>query len=84
MWGDDGFAENSGSSAVPTLPPIVSLAYTYDTASDRTGAFDARPKSVQPLSNMYAYDGLHRLVDARRGVWTGGTGSARVGAWRGA
>ena len=73
MWVDDGFTENSGSSGVLNVPPIVSLAYTYDTASNRTGAFDARPKSVQPLSNMYAYDGLHRLVNARRGhkLWTG-------------
>jgi RHS repeat-associated protein len=83
MWVDDGFAENSGSSAVPNIPPIVSIAYTYDTGSNRTGAFDARPKSSQPLSNMYAYDGLHRLVDARRGVWTGGLASPSVSQLKG-
>ena len=83
MWVDDGFTENSGSSTVPNVPPIVSIAYTYDTASDRTGAFDARPKSSQPLSNMYAYDGLHRLVDARRGVWTGGLASPSVSQLKG-
>jgi hypothetical protein len=60
MWVDDEFMKNSGSSAVPRVQPIVSIASTYDAASNRTGAFDARPKSVQPLSNMYAYDGLHR------------------------
>jgi RHS repeat-associated protein len=65
------------------VPPIVSTAYTYDTASNRTGAFDARPKSSQPLSNMYAYDGLHRLVDARRGVWTGGLASPSVSQLKG-
>ena len=83
MWVDDGFAENSGSSAVPNIPPVVSIAYTYDTGSNRTGAFDARPKSSQPLSNMYAYDGLHRLVDARRGVWTGGLASPSVSQLKG-
>ena len=83
MWVDDGFTENSGSSTVPNVPPIVSTAYTYDTASNRTGAFDARPKSQQPLSNMYAYDGLHRLVNARRGVWTGGLASPSVSQLKG-
>ena len=83
MWVDDGFTENSGSSTVPNVPPIVSTAYTYDTASNRTGAFDARPKSSQPLSNMYAYDGLHRLVNARRGVWTGGLASPSVSQLKG-
>ena len=65
------------------MPPVVSTAYTYDTASNRTGAFDARPKSSQPLSNMYAYDGLHRLVDARRGAWTGGLSSPSVSQLKG-
>jgi hypothetical protein len=65
------------------VPPIVSTAYNYDTASNRTGAFDARPKSAQPLSNMYAYDGLHRLVDARRGVWTGGLSTPSVSQSKG-
>jgi hypothetical protein len=83
MWVDDGFAANSGSSAVPTVPPVVSIAYTYDTGSNRTRAFDARPKSSQPLSNMYSYDGLHRLIDARRGAWSGGLANPSVSQLKG-
>jgi hypothetical protein len=79
MWVDDGFTENSGSSTVPNVPPIVSTAYTYQTASNRTGAFDARPKSQKPLSNMPAYDGLHRLVGCVGTVQTFEATSADLG-----
>ena len=83
MWVDDDFAVNSSSSAVPNKPPIVSTAYTYDNTSNRSGAFDARPNSTQPLSNMYSYDGLHRLIDARRGAWTGGLATPSVSQLKG-
>ena len=83
MWVDDDFAVNSSSSAVPNKPPIVSTAYTYDNTSNRIGAFDARPNSTQPLSNMYSYDGLHRLIDARRGAWTGGLATPSVSQLKG-
>lgn len=68
-WIDGDFDEHSTSSSVPNIPPIVDLAYTYDNASNRIGAFDARPGAQQPLSHLYAYDGLHRLQEAKRGVW---------------
>jgi hypothetical protein len=32
---------------------------------------------------MYAYDGLHRLVNARRGVWTGGLATPSVSQLKG-
>ncbi len=69
MWVDESFGPHATDPSVPNKPPIVETAYTYDNASSRTGAFDARPGSVQPLSQSYAYDGLHRLSHAIRGVW---------------
>jgi len=75
---DATFGPHGSVGTVPNKPPIVSLAYTYDNASSRTGAFDARPGAEQPLSHMYAYDGLHRLIDARRGVWNRDLGTPSV------
>jgi len=78
IWTDATFGPHGSVGTVPNRPPIVALAYTYDNASSRTGAFDARPGAAQPLSHMYAYDGLHRLIDARRGVWDGDLGTPSV------
>ncbi len=60
MWVDEGLTVNSSSSTVPIVSPIVSAASTCETDSNRTGAFGARPESVQPLSNMHAHDRLRR------------------------
>ena len=69
LWVDADFGPHATDPSVPNKPPIVETAYTYDNASSRTGAFDARPGSVQPLSQSYSYDGLHRLKNAIRGLW---------------
>jgi len=43
LWTDATFGPHGGVGTVPNKPPIVSLTYTYDNASSRSGAFDARP-----------------------------------------
>lgn len=78
MWVDGDFDEHASLSTVPNIPPIVETAYTYDNASNRLGGFDARPGSLQPLSHQYAYDGLHRLKEAKRGVWNKNLSSPSV------
>jgi RHS repeat-associated protein len=81
QWSTTGFGPHTGdpaNPAVPNKPPLVETAYTYDNASSRTGAFDARPGSAQPLSQSYSYDGLHRLAEALRGVWNHDLGSPSV------
>jgi RHS repeat-associated protein len=70
-WSTAAFGPHATNTAVPNRPPIVETAYLYDNASSRTGAFDARPGSAQPLSQSYSYDGLHRLTEATRGIWNG-------------
>ena len=82
MWVDSGFTTGSGGN--PDRPPVVSTLYAYTKSSDRTQAVDDRPGAAQPISQGYEYDDLHRLVEARRGVWNGtsvptGAGSQR---WR--
>ncbi len=82
MWVDSGFTTGSGGK--PDRPPVVSTLYAYTKSSDRTQAVDDRPGAAQPISQGYEYDDLHRLVEARRGVWNGtsvptGAGSQR---WR--
>ena len=69
MWVDTGFTTGSGGN--PDRPPVVSTLYAYTKSSDRTQAVDDRPGAAQPLSQGYEYDDLHRLVEARRGVWNG-------------
>ena len=68
-WVDGDFATHSTSTSVPNVPAIVDLAYTYNNASNRLSAVDARPGSLQPLSHVYEYDDLHRLKKASRGIW---------------
>ena len=80
MWVDTGFTTGSGGN--PDRPPVVSTLYAYTKSSDRTQAVDDRPGAAQPLSQGYDYDRLHRLVEAKRGAWTGtavptGAGSQR-------
>ncbi len=74
MWTDDGaFTTHATLTTVAAVPPIVELEYTYDEASNRTAAYDARPGGQQPLSHEYTYDGLDRLSVADRGIWNGST-----------
>jgi RHS repeat-associated protein len=74
LWVDGGFTAGSGGS--PNIPPIVETLYSYDLSGNRLAALDDRPGQAQPLSHGYAYDGLNRLVEAKRGVASGGTVTA--------
>jgi RHS repeat-associated protein len=60
----------------PNIPPIVEILYGYDMAGNRLTALDDRPGQAQPLSHQYAYDGLQRLVEAKRGVASSGSVTA--------
>src|SRR5262249_7773543 len=54
-------------TAHPTLPPYFEMAYTHDAAGNRTSETDARPgASRYGRDRGYAYDGLYRLVEAKR------------------
>ena len=77
-WTTSGFGPHATDTDVPNKPPLVETAYLYDNASSRTGAFDGRPGSVQPLSQSYDYDGLHRLDEAIRGAWNHNLASPTV------
>lgn len=54
-WADGGIAAGTGSgSGYPTIPPIVSLGYQYDQASNIIEKYDARPGALQALNRQYA------------------------------
>src|SRR5690606_7238127 len=55
----------------PTIPPIVSLGYQYDQASNIIEKYDARPGALQALNRQYEYDELYRLQEAKRGSGSG-------------
>lgn len=71
LWVDGAFAPGSGSN--PNKPPIVETLYGYDRVGNRLLAADDRPGATQELSHAYVYDKLHRLIEARRGLWNGST-----------
>jgi RHS repeat-associated protein len=80
-WVDGGFEEGTGGN--PNIPPIVELTFQYDTRSNLTQKLDARPgASWSNRDTQYDYDGISRLVEARRGNlvstnWTWATQSER-------
>jgi RHS repeat-associated protein len=71
LWIDASFTTGSGGN--PNIPPIVEILYGYDMAGNRLTALDDRPGQAQPLSHQYVYDGLQRLVEAKRGVASSGS-----------
>jgi len=74
----DGNYDYSGSGTLPNLPPILQEEYAYDDVSSLTAKYDSRPGGSQGnRDHELAYDGLHRLEAADRGVrdgvnWTHG------------
>lgn len=81
LWVDGAFTAGSGS--IPNIPPIVETLYTYDRAGDRLSAVDDRPGNVaSSQSHEYFYDGLHRLIEAKRARWTGSFGGVAKGSQR--
>ncbi|TVQ31529.1 MAG: hypothetical protein EA376_09335 [Phycisphaeraceae bacterium] len=81
-WVDGALTTHSTDTTVPNIPPIVALAYGYDKMGNRTHMYDARPGASRENRDWeYAYDGLNRLIEARRGVrdgsWADGPGGER-------
>jgi len=79
-WLDGDLGPQSPLASVPDRPPVVELLYTYDRASNRRSAMDDRPGATLGLSHQYDYDGLHRLAEAKRGLWNGSTFQHGVGS----
>jgi RHS repeat-associated protein len=66
----------------PTVPTIVDEGYTYDKASNREQKYDMRPgvpASINP-DWQYTYDGLDRLIEAKKNVRTATPFTALVGS----
>lgn len=66
--------------SLPSIPSIVELAYVYDKASSIIEKYDARPGAKQSLNHQYMYDGLNRLVEAKRGSGHGGNFTQATGS----
>lgn len=81
-WLDGALTQSGG---LPTRPPILELTHTYDAVSNRESAMDARPRSGTAVTAawsdfQYLYDDLDRLIEAKRGQWSGsGIGSTNRG-----
>ncbi|MDX9911477.1 MAG: RHS repeat-associated core domain-containing protein [Phycisphaerales bacterium] len=82
----DGELDSGGS--LPDMPPIVAEAYAYDENSNRIARLDARPgaygnAAVPGRDYEFSYDGLNRLIEARRGIrvdtstWSASPGSQK-------
>jgi hypothetical protein len=71
----------SPKTGLPTRTPLLAETHTYDRSSNRLTTYDARPGAGLAFRDSeYDYDGLDRLIEARRGVrgtsmWTPGPGS---------
>lgn len=80
---DGSITAGAGAGAGhPTIPPIVSLGYAYDKASNILEKSDALRGAAQKLNRQYDHDDLDRLIEARRGSDVGvsfdlGAGSQR-------
>lgn len=69
----DGELDEAGTG-VADRPQIVYETHTYDRSSNRLSKHDARDEAINGLpwasqDNQYSYDGLDRLVEAKRGRW---------------
>ncbi|MGD9789017.1 MAG: RHS repeat-associated core domain-containing protein [Phycisphaerales bacterium] len=69
-WVDGSFdVDGASSSEIPNQPPLFHETYAYDSASNRTQRFDARPgthKMQFKHDEQFVHDGLHRLTEAQR------------------
>ncbi|HYE03247.1 MAG TPA: RHS repeat-associated core domain-containing protein [Phycisphaerales bacterium] len=65
-------AVTTGSGSLPNKPPIYETTHTYDRASNRLSAYDARPGAKIAFRDwQHLYDGLDRLTESKRGAWNG-------------
>lgn len=79
-WADGAIAAGTGSGAgVPTIPPIVELAYERDRYGNLTNKYDYRPGAARELDQDYTHDDLFRLTLARRGKGPSGSFADGVG-----
>ncbi len=67
-WADGAIAAGSGSGAgYPTIPPIVSLGFSYDKNGNILEKWDARPGAKRSDDWEYELDDLDRLAEAKKG-----------------
>lgn len=72
VWVDDSLTTHATDTTVPNIPPIVELEYAYDKSGNRTHKYDIRPGALRAeRDQQYSYDGLDRLIEAKRGAWNG-------------
>ncbi|MCW5777310.1 MAG: RHS repeat-associated core domain-containing protein, partial [Phycisphaeraceae bacterium] len=80
-WVDGDLTEGTGG--LPNRPPVLDHVQGYDRASNRLSRLDARPGSHwEDRDFEFAYDGLDRLLEERRGVRDGGGWSWSAGSRR--
>lgn len=67
-WADGAIAPGSGAGAgYPTIPPIVSLGFSYDKNGNILEKWDARPGAKRSDDWEYELDDLDRLAEAKKG-----------------
>lgn len=79
-WVDGGYTQHGTTGGLPDRPAVVELTHSYDRPGNRLTRYDERPGARMPNWEFeYEYDGLDRLVEARRGSWDGSTFTAAAG-----
>ncbi|MCC6230521.1 MAG: RHS repeat-associated core domain-containing protein [Phycisphaerales bacterium] len=79
-WADGTLTTHSTDSTISSRPPIVEETHTYDRASNRKSKTDARKGAAWSNRDFgYTYDGLHRLIEAKRGDSTTSFATPRPG-----
>lgn len=70
----DGDLTQHATPGGPDRPFLFAESYGYDTASNRKHKDTVQPVAGQNWNHVdwhYTYDGLDRLIEAKRGVWGG-------------